>query len=79
MIVQVVFGAVLIVLGLCALLGLPAISLRLQRRDARANALEKALIADVHKIESKIEHVYDDEIASRLPSRDATESDAAYH
>ncbi len=45
MIVEVVFGSVLIVLGLCALLGLPTILLRLQRRDERSHAFEKDGIA----------------------------------
>jgi hypothetical protein len=70
------------VLGLCALLGLPSIALHLQRRDARANALEKierAVVADVQKIESTIEHVYEDEIVPRQPVRGATESDVVYH
>jgi hypothetical protein len=83
MIVQVVFGSVLIVLGLCALIGLPSLSMHLQRRDARANAFEKieqALAGDVQKIESAIERVYQDEIAQRQTVRDAaTESDVVYH
>lgn len=82
MIVQVVFGSVLIVLGLCALIGLPSISMHLQRRDARANAFEKieqAVAADVRKIESTIERVYEDEIATRQTVRGATESDVVYH
>jgi hypothetical protein len=79
MIVQVVFGSVLIVLGLCALIGLPSISMHLQRRDERAHAFETRVVADVQLIESTLMHVYEDEIAPRQTARDATESDVAYH
>jgi hypothetical protein len=82
MIVQVVFGSILIVLGMCALIGLPSISMHLQRRDARANAFEKierVVVADVQSIESAIAHVYEDEITPRQTARDATESPVVYH
>jgi hypothetical protein len=82
MIVQVVFGSVLIVLGLCALIGLPSISMHLQRRDARANAferIERAVVLDVEKIESTLANVYEGEIAPRQTARDATESPVVYH
>ncbi|HWD96230.1 MAG TPA: hypothetical protein VG246_07415 [Acidimicrobiales bacterium] len=79
MIIQVVFGAVLIVLGLCALIGLPALSLHLQGRDERAHVFEKAFVADVHKLERTITHIYENEITLHQPARAERESNVAYH
>jgi hypothetical protein len=45
MVVEVVFGAVLILLGFCALLGLPTIALRLELRAERSHGSEEDVIA----------------------------------
>ncbi len=45
MVVEVVFGAVLVLLGFCALLGLPTIALRLELRAERSHALDARGVA----------------------------------
>jgi hypothetical protein len=44
MVVEVVFGAVLVFLGFCALLGLPSIAIHLELRDERSHGSEKDVI-----------------------------------
>ena len=78
MILQVVVGAVLIVLGLCALLGLPALAFHLYRRDVRSHAFEHVVAADIHKVENKIADAYEDEVERVRPAHNATESGVAY-
>lgn len=78
MIVQVVFGSVLIVLGLFALLGLPSIAFHLQRRDERTHTFPGVFAADVPQFESTIAP-YGDETVSHPPVRNAVESDVVYH
>ncbi len=79
MIVEVVVGSVLIILGLCALIGLPTLVLRLQRRDERGHQFEHAIVAEFRDVEDKIARVYENEIASGGFTRDATESSVVYH
>jgi hypothetical protein len=50
MIVEVVVGCVLIVLGLCALLGLPALAFRLYEVDRRSHEIEQRVVADVRNV-----------------------------
>jgi hypothetical protein len=78
MILQVVVGAILIVLGLCALLGLPALTFHLYRRDVRSHAFEQVVVADIHEVENKIAHAYEDEVERVRPAHNATESGVAY-
>lgn len=66
MIVEVIVGSVLIVLGLCALIGLPALAIHLQRRDERGHQFETAAAREVRAVEDKMAQLYEAEIA---PSR----------
>jgi hypothetical protein len=83
MIIEVVVGAVLIFLGLCALLGLPALSLHLQRQAERTHALEKEVIADVradlHEAERKVAHVFDDDVGPERSIGGLPEANDVYH
>ncbi len=56
MITEVVVGCVLIVLGLCALLGLPALAFRLYAIEKRSHEIEQDIVEDVRNIGRDVLH-----------------------
>ncbi|MGC2175385.1 MAG: hypothetical protein WA614_07970 [Acidimicrobiales bacterium] len=56
MIIEVVIGCVLIVLGLCALLGLPALAFRVYDIEKRSHEIEQAVVKDVRNVGREVFH-----------------------
>lgn len=63
MITEVVVGCVLIVLGLCALLGLPALAFRLYAIEKRSHEIEQEVVKDVRNVGRDVFHAgHDNEV-----------------
>jgi hypothetical protein len=55
-IIEVVVGCVLIVLGLCALLGLPALAFRLYAIERRSHEIEQSVVAEARSVGRDVFH-----------------------
>lgn len=79
MVVEVIVGSVLVLLGFCALLGLPALAIHLQRRDERSHQFELAGASEIQAFPYTVAHLYEAELAPRRVTPDVAGPGAVYH